>query len=158
MNIEFNSSSATATQRVGQSLATLLPSGAALGLCGPLGAGKTCLTKGLAAGLNIPPETPIVSPTFILLREYVGDRLLYHLDLYRLSGFDELLDLGWEELRNDDALLVVEWADRIAELANEIDLWVELAHAGGDSRSIKIHGKLLEANPAIRDRLADSTH
>src|SRR5882757_5951333 len=86
------------TEALGAELAQEFRPGDVLLLEGPLGAGKTCLTRGLARGLGADPSA-VLSPTFALVREVGGGRLpLHHIDLYRLQGPAEALDLGLEEL------------------------------------------------------------
>jgi tRNA threonylcarbamoyladenosine biosynthesis protein TsaE len=112
---------AAATQALGQELARhwlALPPGKRpiLLLQGDLGAGKTCLTKGLATGLGI--EEPITSPTFALAQHYSGRAgSLVHLDLYRLkraAAADELFAQEEEEALSLNALMAVEWAERLS--------------------------------------------
>ena len=112
---------AAATQAFGRQLALRLPAGSILLLKGDLGAGKTCLVQGLAAGLGI--EEPITSPTFALAQHYplpkvgAGAGGLVHLDLYRLelaAAADELFAQEEEEARALGALLAVEWPERLS--------------------------------------------
>lgn len=109
---------------LGAALAVGLGPGRAVGLCGPLGAGKTQLVKGLAEGLGYPGG--VTSPTFTLLHEYRGGReALFHLDFYRVESQGELLELGWDELL-DEGVVVVEWADRFPRLMPQGCLWLDL--------------------------------
>ena len=110
-------SDAAATQAFGRQLALRLPAGSILLLAGDLGAGKTCLVQGLAAGLGI--EEPITSPTFALAQHYPLPKGggLVHLDLYRLelaAAADELFAQEEEEARALSALLAVEWPERLS--------------------------------------------
>ena len=103
------------TRALGRTLARELPNGAILLLSGPLGAGKTSLVQGLAEGLGI--SEPITSPTFALAQHYPqGKPQLVHLDLYRLehpSSADELFLQEEEEARAAEALMAVEWPERL---------------------------------------------
>ena len=82
-------------------------------LDGELGAGKTLFVQGLAAGMGVPGEVFVRSPSFALLNEYRGGRLpLYHLDFYRLERAAEIWDLGLEEYLDGDGVCIIEWADR----------------------------------------------
>lgn len=104
------------TMALGERLARELSPGDCLALVGELGAGKTTLIKGLARGLGLPEaEAEVLSPSFILVREYRGGRLpLYHIDAYRISRAEELGEIGLEEyLWSEEGVAAVEWADRL---------------------------------------------
>lgn len=127
------------TFAVGRGLGGLLRGGEFIALSGPLGAGKTQFVKGLAAGLGVPEDEPVVSPTFVLVREYAGEALtLFHIDAYRLSSAEELLALGLEEMRSPDSVVAVEWADRTPDAIPPDACRIELAHAGATERTIEI--------------------
>ena len=99
----------------GQHLAATLQPGTVIALHGSLGAGKTCLVKGIAAGLGI--DEPVTSPTYTLVHEHHGGRLpLAHVDLYRLEDLHAALAIGIEEYLPGAGVTVIEWAERIAEL------------------------------------------
>ncbi len=120
---------------VGRTLARLLRPGDFVALSGPLGAGKTQLVKGIAAGIGVPDDEPVVSPTFVLVREYCGHLKLYHIDAYRLRGPAELLALGLDEIiAEQDAVTALEWADRVAGAIPPGACWIELEHAGRSVR------------------------
>jgi len=105
------------TEALAAGLASELHPGDVLLLSGPLGAGKTCFTRGLAAGLGLKADA-VLSPTFQLVRELRGGRLpLFHIDLYRLSGPAEAARLGLEEYFDGDGVSVVEWPERLGALA-----------------------------------------
>ncbi|MHB1399678.1 MAG: tRNA (adenosine(37)-N6)-threonylcarbamoyltransferase complex ATPase subunit type 1 TsaE [Trichloromonadaceae bacterium] len=111
--------SAAATRALGRLLGGLLREPLLIRLCGDLGAGKTCLTQGLAEGLGVPAEEPVTSPSYTLLNQYQGRLPLNHFDLYRLQQEDDLIDLGFEETLDGPAITVIEWADRFAQVAGE---------------------------------------
>jgi tRNA threonylcarbamoyladenosine biosynthesis protein TsaE len=104
--------SAAQTRAVARDVAVILRPGDIVWLIGGLGAGKTEFAKGLGEGLGI--AEPIVSPTFMLAREYQGRIGLLHVDLYRLERAQEVIDLGLEDLAADEAVTVVEWGDAAA--------------------------------------------
>ncbi|MEI8063965.1 MAG: tRNA (adenosine(37)-N6)-threonylcarbamoyltransferase complex ATPase subunit type 1 TsaE [Verrucomicrobiota bacterium] len=109
------SHSADETIAFGRQLAGSLRTGDVLALTGDLGAGKTCLVKGLATGLGI--THAVTSPTFTLIHEYRGGRLpLAHIDLYRLATASEAINIGIEEYLGGAGVTVVEWAERIESL------------------------------------------
>ncbi|MCX7682467.1 MAG: tRNA (adenosine(37)-N6)-threonylcarbamoyltransferase complex ATPase subunit type 1 TsaE [Anaerolineae bacterium] len=129
--LEFVSYSPEQTRRLGVHLGTLVQGGTVLCLEGPLGSGKTCLTQGIGEGFGV--TQPLISPTFVLVREYPrGDGLkLYHVDLYRISGPGDAFSLGVEEwLGHVHAVFVIEWAERMRELIPPDHLWVRLDFAG----------------------------
>jgi tRNA threonylcarbamoyladenosine biosynthesis protein TsaE len=130
--------SAAETRAVGQALGALLTGGEVVALGGALGAGKTCFVQGLAAGLGVSGDEPVISPTFVLLREYAGRLRLHHLDAYRLAGPDELYDLGFAELAAAGGVVAIEWAERVAALLPADACCVELEHAGADRRRIAV--------------------
>lgn len=101
------------TRSLGEAVARALPDGALVALFGDLGAGKTAFVQGMARATAVPPEVPVVSPTYTLIHEYPGQRMLIHVDLYRLAGGADLEEIGLYELMDGDALVAVEWADRL---------------------------------------------
>jgi tRNA threonylcarbamoyladenosine biosynthesis protein TsaE len=125
--IEFPDADATA--RAGAALAGLVRGGDAIALIGELGAGKTTLVAGLARALGAGPAS---SPTFSLVNEYRGGRLVvWHADLYRIEREAELVELGLEEILGDPrGVCLIEWAERFDVLPPD-HLRIELAHAGG---------------------------
>ncbi len=136
---ELLSRSPEETFALGAALGRLLRGGDFLALTGPLGAGKTQFIKGVALGIGVPADEPVVSPTFVLVREYAGRLKLYHIDAYRLGGMDELLALGLEEMQADPgAVVALEWADRVTESIPEHACCVELEHAGERQRRLRI--------------------
>ena len=109
---EITTNSDAETQEAARQLASTLRPGSVLLLSGDLGAGKTTFVRGLAAGLGIPPAD-VSSPTFTLVHEYRGPGLtLYHADLYRLASAS-LEELGLEEPAVRNAVLVIEWPERL---------------------------------------------
>ncbi len=123
------------TRALGERLGSLIEGDLAIFLDGELGSGKTCLAQGLAAGLDIPADEPVTSPTYTLMNQYRGRRPLFHFDLYRLSGAAELEDIGFEEFAAAPGVTVVEWAER-GIAADRSGLHVNLAHAGGECRTL----------------------
>jgi tRNA threonylcarbamoyladenosine biosynthesis protein TsaE len=123
-------------QALGQELARGLECGRVIALCGELGAGKTELVKGMAAGLGF--DGVVTSPTFTLLQEYRGGRIpLFHLDCYRVEEAAELVDLGWDDLIEEGAL-AVEWADRFPELLPAETLMLEIETEPGGGRVVRL--------------------
>ncbi|MBI4497336.1 MAG: tRNA (adenosine(37)-N6)-threonylcarbamoyltransferase complex ATPase subunit type 1 TsaE [Chloroflexi bacterium] len=130
MTLTLETSSPEQTAAVGIALGRLVQPGDVLLLQGPLGAGKTQLTQGLAQGVGIPEE--VTSPTFILVNEYRTGRLpLYHVDLYRIERVEEATDLGLDEYFFGPGVTVVEWADRAPAAMPDEHLLVELRYVSG---------------------------
>ncbi len=120
----------------GRALAAELRAGDVIALRGNLGAGKTHVVKGIAAGLG--SIMVVSSPTFALVHEYPDGRLpLFHFDFYRLDSAHEVLRLGWDDYLDEHGVIVVEWPDRFPELLPEGTRWFELEHVDGGGRIIK---------------------
>ncbi len=125
------------TAALAERLGASLRGGEVVLLYGELGSGKTAFVRGLARGLGADP-TEVTSPTFVLLTSYPGRLTLHHADLYRLAGSGDDAELGLDELPGDDAVLAVEWAERLSCVPWERLIRVRLAHAGEDQRSVEI--------------------
>lgn len=128
-----------ATEELGARLAALLEPGDVVALVGELGAGKTCLARGIARGLGI--AEPVTSPTFILVAEYRTPKgmTLYHADCYRLDApAAEALDIGLDELMDGRGVCVVEWAERVAALLPPDHLRIELVTGDATTRRLAI--------------------
>jgi tRNA threonylcarbamoyladenosine biosynthesis protein TsaE len=135
----YQTTSTEVTQALGEALGRVLTGGMTIGLVGPLGAGKTHLVKGIAAGNGTADPRQITSPTFTLVHEYPGRLRLYHVDAYRLRGSSELIALGFDELVAPDSAVVVEWADRVRSAMPADTLWVEITPIGETSRHLAFH-------------------
>jgi tRNA threonylcarbamoyladenosine biosynthesis protein TsaE len=122
------------TEELGRRLGREARPGTVICLFGELGAGKTKLTQGIARGLGVPETYAVTSPTFTLVNEYPGDPPLIHIDLYRISSPDELLDLGWEEYLQAEGVVVVEWAERAGDLLPERRVEVRITITGDHGR------------------------
>ena len=137
------------TQAFGRELAALLRPGDLVVLAGPLGAGKTALTQGIAAGLGVPGA--VTSPTFVLARVHRGGRVpLVHVDAYRLSGMADVDDLDLDAT-TDEAVTVVEWGHGLVEQLADEHLVVELDRRDDDVRT----ARLVPQGPGWEQRLAD---
>ena len=159
-----------AANRFGEALGRRLTAGCTVALAGDLGAGKTTLAQAIARGLGV--TSYVASPTFGLIHEYPGPVPMFHFDTYRLQRAEDLQDLGFHEFFERGGVVVVEWADKFAELlpADRLTLRIELGEealsgdleedvprvveaeaAGADYISLLA---ALEVDPALRDLLA----
>jgi tRNA threonylcarbamoyladenosine biosynthesis protein TsaE len=153
--LRLRSTDEATTKAIGAAVAGLLDPGDVVGLAGDLGAGKTRLVQGAAAALGV--DDPVLSPTFMLLREYDGDLPVHHVDAYRLAGPVELEDLGLDEVLAADAVAFVEWADKVAAALPESWLELVLHIRDDDTREIDVlpHGPTWAARAeALRTALA----
>jgi tRNA threonylcarbamoyladenosine biosynthesis protein TsaE len=144
------SDSVEQTLAIGRALGAAMQSGDVLALIGSLGAGKTQLVKGMAAGLGVIDLRKVNSPTFVLVNEYQGRLHLYHIDAYRLSDGSELHALGFDEMCSaSDAAVVIEWADRVEDVLPDNHVRIHLHVTGPDRRELVLeargegHGHLL---------------
>lgn len=132
------SKSEAETQALGQALASELAVPATVLLYGELGAGKTALTKGLADGLGIDDPTEVHSPSFSLVNQYACRACrMYHIDLYRLETLKDLYSIGIEEILADEAVTVIEWAEKL-RLPVENPIEVHFRVLDGDTREIVV--------------------
>ncbi|MDO8473357.1 MAG: tRNA (adenosine(37)-N6)-threonylcarbamoyltransferase complex ATPase subunit type 1 TsaE [Dehalococcoidia bacterium] len=127
------------TQALGFAIGKHAQAGDVILLAGQLGAGKTCLTQGIAWGLGV--KEYALSPSFVLVREYKGRLQLYHMDLYRLERLEEISDLGLDDYLYGKGVCVVEWADRGLELMPEEHLAVEIGYTSDTEREIILTGR-----------------
>lgn len=132
------SASPEQTRRVAAAFAAQLHPGDVVALVGPLGAGKTCFVQGLAAGLGVPVQTTVNSPTFILCNVYQGRIPLYHFDWYRLETPAQLEGLGLEEYFDGEGVTVIEWADKFSGVLPERTVWVTLKVRNATTRTMTI--------------------
>ena len=123
---------------MGERLSRELPRSGVVLLIGNLGAGKTTLAKGIAAGRGAVSADEVSSPTFTLIHEYAPD--LYHIDLYRLDQAREVATLGLEELFDRDALLLIEWGERFPGLMPAQRTEIRIRRVGDDVREIEVSG------------------
>lgn len=129
------SKNAAETRALGRKLAKNLHAGTVVALHGELGAGKTCLTQGIAAGLGV--REVVTSPTFTLIREYRGKKLpLNHIDLYRLDSPAQAVAIGIEDYLHSDGVTVVEWAEKIRALLPAHTIQIEIKHWKNGTRQI----------------------
>lgn len=123
---------------LGERLAASLPRRGVVLLSGGLGAGKTTLAKGIAAGLGAAKADEVSSPTFTLIHEYGDPVRLYHIDLYRIEEARELATLELEDLMDRDALVLIEWGERFAHLMPKPRHEVRIERSGESGRTVEV--------------------
>jgi tRNA threonylcarbamoyladenosine biosynthesis protein TsaE len=139
MRREITTHSAEETMAFGRTLTELLAPPKLVLLCGELGAGKTTLVKGIAAAFEAAAEEDVTSPTFTLVHEYRGPRVVvYHIDLYRVDTARELETLGLDDLRSDNSILLIEWGEKFPRFHNERDLEIDLQRMKQSDRRIQL--------------------
>jgi tRNA threonylcarbamoyladenosine biosynthesis protein TsaE len=138
--LKLFSDSRDQTVEIGRRIGTSLTGGDIVALIGELGSGKTCLTQGMAKGLGVAENVPVVSPTFTLVNEYPGRVPLVHLDVYRLSGPRDLEDMGYEEYFYGDGIIVIEWAEKIRDILPAKTLFVSMRYIDENTREMILEG------------------
>ena len=135
-HIDLTSHSPEQTQKIGVRIGELALPGDVFLLSGKLGAGKTCLTQGIAWGLNI--KEYALSPTFVIVREMHGRLPLYHIDLYRLDNINEIEDLGLDDYLYGKGACVVEWAEKALGLLPSKHLLIQIDFLSDTARSLQL--------------------
>jgi len=134
----WTSPSHRATEALGAFIGRNAWAGLVVALAGDLGAGKTCMAGGIARGLGVPDEVPVVSPTFTLINPYPARIPLYHVDFYRLEDPEELEVIGFADVCGPGGVTVVEWPDRFPEALPSERLEVTLRVEGPERRGIEM--------------------
>jgi tRNA threonylcarbamoyladenosine biosynthesis protein TsaE len=147
-NNELISHSPEETIRFGKILGKSTLPGDVILLEGKLGAGKTCLTQGIARGLGI--DDYVLSPTFVIMRELYGRLTLYHIDLYRLDNIEESLDLGLDDYLYGKGICVVEWAEKAISILPKNHLLIRIDYLSDTERNF-----MLEPNGKRYQELAE---
>ncbi len=133
-------SSPDETESFGYAIGRLLRGGEVLALIGELGAGKTALVRGIVAGLRIPAAS-VTSPTYLIVHEYRGRIPVIHMDLYRLQRPEEAESIGLADYLTGDAVVAIEWADRVPQLLPEDRLEVRFAHRTRTTRGARVEAR-----------------
>ena len=141
---EIISHSLAETHGFGQALGSLAPARIILALIGDLGAGKTSLVQGIARGLDIPTDYYITSPSYTLINEYPGRSTLFHVDLYRIENPEDLNDIGFFDILEENGVIAVEWADKLGENIFSEYMSLNIEYLGNDSRKISLTAYGLE--------------
>ncbi|MCI6259513.1 MAG: tRNA (adenosine(37)-N6)-threonylcarbamoyltransferase complex ATPase subunit type 1 TsaE [Treponema sp.] len=128
--------SAEQTIELGKKIASYLKKGDVIALQGSLAAGKTTLTKGIAQALGV--KDTITSPTFCIISEYEGKMPLYHMDVYRLEGAEDFINLGIDDMLYGDGVCLIEWSEKIMSELPKKTIIVRLNSQQDNSRIIEI--------------------
>ena len=136
----FMSDSPLRTEKIAATFAERLKGGEVVAFRGDLGMGKTCFTRGLAAGLGYSGE--VTSPTFALINEYIGGRVpLYHFDMYRISSWEELYSSGFFEYIEEGGIVAAEWSENIENALPDNTWYIEFELINENSRKITVYHK-----------------
>jgi len=126
------------TAELARQLGDRIRAGMRIGLCGPLGAGKTTFAKALISRLTGVAAEDIPSPTFTLVEEYQGNFPIYHVDLYRIETPEEGKELPWDDLFSPEALTLVEWPERLAGLLSHCQIEVHFSREDNGTRMLQM--------------------
>ena len=134
---EIITNSRSETESFAEELAKKTHKGAVLALNGDLGAGKTCFACGFAKGMGY--DGDVCSPTFAIVNEYRGGRLdIYHFDMYRVLGWEDLYTTGYFEALESGGVLLIEWSENIAAALPEEHITVTINKLGENRRKITV--------------------
>lgn len=137
---KFISHSYDETVNFAKQFAKSLQDGAVIGYLGDLGAGKTAFTTGLVKGLGI--DMDVSSPTFAICNEYRGNgKTLYHFDMYRIDGWDDLYSTGFFDYLDSGAYIVAEWSENVFGALPDFATIIEINKLSDNEREIKIYNK-----------------
>ena len=134
--LTFITHSPEETIALGQKIGNKLVKGDVIAMQGTLAAGKTTITKGIAKALGI--EDTITSPTFCLISEYYGKMPLYHMDVYRLDGTEDFVNLGTDDMIYGDGVSIIEWSEKIMEELPKRTIILKITPLDDGSRKIEI--------------------
>ncbi len=137
---KFLSHSPEETEKIAEKIGNEITSGCVIAFEGGLGMGKTCFTRGLAKGLG--STDTVTSPTFALINEYLSGRLpLYHFDMYRISGWEDLYSTGFFEYIDQGGVIAAEWSENIEAALPENTIYVIINKIDDNTREIIIKQK-----------------
>ncbi len=136
--MEVISNSTTETEALGAQLGSLLFPGAFVALQGGLGAGKTCLVRGIVSTAAPQGAHLVASPTYAIMNVYAGNIPVYHFDFYRLTGDNDIAELGFDEYLGGEGICVIEWSERVSALMPDDFITVEIEYSEENRRRIRL--------------------
>ena len=135
--VKMISKSTEDTEKIGENFGKTLNGGVVIAFRGGLGMGKTCFTRGLAKGLGCTEQ--VTSPTFALINEYLSGRIpLYHFDMYRISGWEDLYSTGFFDYIEDGGVIAAEWSENIENALPDNTIYVTINKIDDNTREIII--------------------
>ncbi|MFO7767297.1 MAG: tRNA (adenosine(37)-N6)-threonylcarbamoyltransferase complex ATPase subunit type 1 TsaE [Pelovirga sp.] len=144
----LTSASEDQTAQIGYCIGCCLDKPLLILLRGDLGAGKTVIARGIARGLGVAADVPITSPTFTLMNHYPARLDLYHFDLYRLSGPEDLLDIGFDEYAYGQGIALVEWPEKLED-PDIHGLWIDICAVDESRRCLTFTGRGEDLAPML---------
>lgn len=136
---QYHTRSSEETIELGFNIGKILKPGSIVCFEGDLAAGKTTFIKGLAQGASGYPPNYVNSPTFVYLNIYIGEKTIYHFDLYRLSDAEEFIEMGFEEHLNGSGICCIEWSERIQNLISQDSMIkIQMHHIAENERLITV--------------------
>jgi tRNA threonylcarbamoyladenosine biosynthesis protein TsaE len=159
-HIQITTHAVAETRKLGQALGAGIHQAVIIALTGDLGSGKTAFVQGLAKGLDVSEKYYISSPTFTLINEYPGRHSLFHVDLYRIEHASELEEIGLDEILQQDAVIAIEWAERLFEetLSGHLELRLKIINENTRRIDIFAYGhQACNLLKALKIQIQDST-
>jgi tRNA threonylcarbamoyladenosine biosynthesis protein TsaE len=126
------------TEEYGRKVGQVLRAGDVVAFYGGLGAGKTTFIRGMASGMGL--KERVYSPTFTIVNEYLGKLPMFHFDMYRLSGEDELFEIGWEDYIERGGVCAVEWSENVDSIFQNDTIKIIIEKINDNERRIEIKG------------------
>ncbi|MDO4507230.1 MAG: tRNA (adenosine(37)-N6)-threonylcarbamoyltransferase complex ATPase subunit type 1 TsaE [Spirochaetales bacterium] len=137
MDFLFHTSTSEETIALGRKIGSLLKAGDVIAMTGTLAAGKTTITKGIAESLGVSDN--ITSPTFCLISEYDGTKMpLYHMDVYRLEGAEDFVNLGVEDMLYGNGVCIIEWSEKVQSELPKKTIFMKITPSEDGTRTIEI--------------------